>query len=174
MMLGEMKFLLNSKLCEPQRAGVDIQDAMTQGFYRRTIHQSRVGIVLKGRKSEVIHGARGRLAGKRQSLGQKSRYLKGARTRTKEGAKKKKKVAPIPHDCNYTLHSCGSSGYCHSWVELSRSVFPKVHSLEWRRVFCDKRSCRKCWTPWSLFRETWPAYLHILKALRSPAGKTTV
>lgn len=44
--------------------------------------------------------------------------------------KKKKKVAPIPHDCNYTLHSCGSSGYCHSWVELSRSVFPKVHSLE--------------------------------------------
>lgn len=97
MMLGEMKFLLNSKLCEPQRAGVDIQDAMTQGFYRRTIHQSRVGIVLKGRKSEVIHGARGRLAGKRQSLGQKSRYLKGARTRTKEGAKKKKKrLLPSP------------------------------------------------------------------------------
>lgn len=83
-MFGEMKFLPNSKLCKPQQVGVDIQDMVTQGFHQRTIRQAGGGI---GQKSEVFQGTRGRMAGKRQRLGGKSRYLSGARTRTKEGIK---------------------------------------------------------------------------------------
>ena len=163
---GEVKFLLNWRLCQPQEAEVDVQDGTGLGPENKP---SSLGRCRWRTNPEVSNEARGRVSGQLQRLDGKSKSLKGAGPRTEEGAKKT--VGLLPQDCNLLCSSCGPSGWYRFWVQLSKSVFPKLYSGELRKVLYSERSCKKYCTMWSHLRKMWPACFSLLKALTSPAAK---